>query len=95
MWEKNGLNGKTISNLYKIKWVDEELLMPILANPYPKVHAEESPMKSKAQRPTKKIEKQERSKERNERESDLQQNTDLQQNINLQQNTNRPQNTIL
>ena len=24
MWEKYGLNEKTISNLYKIKWVEEE-----------------------------------------------------------------------
>jgi len=37
-------------------------------------------MKSKAQRPTKKTKEQERSKERNARESDLQQNTVLQQN---------------
>ena len=59
------------------------LLMPNFANPYPKAHEEESPMKSKAQRPTKKTEEQERSKERNARESDLQQNADLQQITNL------------
>ena len=34
------------------------------ANPYPKAHEEESPMKSKAQRPTKKTEEQERSKKK-------------------------------
>ena len=45
--------------------------MPNFANPYPKAHKEESPMKSKAQRPTKKTEEQERSKERSARESDL------------------------
>ena len=33
--------------------------MPIFLNPYPKGHMKESPMKSKAQRPTKKIEEQE------------------------------------
>ena len=38
--------------------------MPIFANPYPKAHAEESPIKTKVQRPTKKTEEQERSKER-------------------------------
>ena len=38
--------------------------MPIFANPYPKAHAEESPIKTKVQRPTKKTEGQERSKER-------------------------------
>ena len=38
--------------------------MPIFANPYPKAHEEESPIKIKAQRPTKKTEEQERSKER-------------------------------
>ena len=43
-------------------------------------------MKSKAQRPTKKTEKQERSKERSVRERDLQQNTNLPQNIVLWQN---------
>ena len=47
------------------------LLMPIFANPYPKAQEEESPMKSKAQRPTKKTKEQERSKERNVRESNL------------------------
>ena len=52
-------------------------------------------MKSKAQRPTKKIEEQERSKERSARESDLQQNADLQQITNLQQNTNLSQITNL
>ena len=36
-----------------------------------KAHTEESPMKRKAQRPTKKTKEQERSKERNARESDL------------------------
>ena len=51
--------------------IDERLLMPIFANPYPKAHEEESPMKSKAQRPTKKTKEQERSKERNSRESNL------------------------
>ena len=25
MWEKYELNGKTLSNLYKIKWVEKEL----------------------------------------------------------------------
>ena len=59
------------------------LLMPNFANPYPKAREEESPMKSKAQRPTKKTEEQERSKERSARESDLQQNADLQQITNL------------
>ena len=49
----------------------------------------ESPMKSKAQRPTKKTEEQERSKKRSAWESDLQQIT------NLQQNTDLPQNTVL
>ena len=43
-------------------------------------------MKSKAQRPTKKTEEQERSKERSVREKDLQQNTNLPQNIVLWQN---------
>ena len=38
--------------------------MPIFANPYPKAHAEESSIKTKVQRPTKKTEEQERSKER-------------------------------
>ena len=38
--------------------------MPIFANPYPKAHKEESPIKIKAQRPTKKTEEQERSKEK-------------------------------
>ena len=53
----------------------------------------ESPMKSKAQRPTKKTKEQERSKERNNtRESDPQQNADLQQKTNLQQNTVLQQN---
>ena len=45
--------------------------MPNFAHPYPKAHEEENPMKSKAQRPTKKAEEQERSKERSARESDL------------------------
>ena len=63
--------------------------MSNFANPYPKAHEEESPMKSKAQRPTKKIEEQEMSKERSARESNLQ------QNANLQQNTDLPQNTVL
>ena len=52
-------------------------------------------MKSKAQRPIKKTEEQERSKERSARESDLQQNADLQQITNLQQNTDLPQNIVL
>ena len=56
-------------------------------NLYPKAHTEGSPMKSKAQRPTRKTKEQERSKERNARESDPQQNADLQQNTNLPQNT--------
>ena len=43
-------------------------------------------MKSKAQRPTKKTEEQERSKERSVRERDLQQNKNLPQNIVLWQN---------
>ena len=51
-----------------------------------KSHTEENPMKSKAQRPTKKTEEQERSKERSVRERDLQQNTNLPQNIVLWQN---------
>ena len=38
--------------------------MPIFANPYPKSHEEESPIKIKAQRPTKKTKEQERSKKR-------------------------------
>ena len=63
--------------------------MPNFANPYPKAHEEEIPMKSKVQRPTKKIEEQEMSKERSARESNLQ------QNANLQQNTDLPQNTVL
>ena len=37
--------------------------MLIFANLYPKAHEEESPMKSKAQRPTKKTKEQERSEE--------------------------------
>ena len=60
-----------------------------------KAHTGESPMKSKAQRPTKKTEEQEMSIKRNARESDMQQNADLQQNANLQQNTDLPQNTVL
>ena len=40
------------------------MLMPIFANPYPKAHEKESPIKIKAQRPTKKTKEQERSKER-------------------------------
>ena len=60
--------------------------MPIFANLYPKTHEEESPMQSKAQRPTKKTEEQERSKERSARESDLQQNIALSQNKVLWQN---------
>ena len=59
------------------------LLMPNFANPYPKTHEEENPMKSKAQRSTKKTEEQERSKERSARESNLQQNENLQQNTYL------------
>ena len=53
------------------------MLMPIFANLYLKADEEENLMKSKAQRPTKKTKEQERSKERNVRESDLQQNTNL------------------
>ena len=60
--------------------------MPNFAHPYPKAHEEENPMKSKAQRPTKKTEEQERSKERSAREMDLQQNTNLPQNTVLWQN---------
>ena len=56
----------------------KKLLMPTFANLYPKAHTEESPMKSKAQKPTKKTKKQERPKERSARESDLQQNAYLQ-----------------
>ena len=41
-------------------------------------------MKSKAQRPTKKTEEQERSKEKSERENDLQQNANVQQITNPQ-----------
>ena len=48
--------------------------MSIFANPYPKAHEEESPIKIKAQRPTKKTKEQERSREGSARESDLQQN---------------------
>ena len=51
--------------------------MPIFANPYPETHTEESPMKSKAEGPTKKTKEQERSKERSARERDLPQNTIL------------------
>ena len=51
--------------------------MSIFANPYPKAHEEESPIKIKAQRPTKKTEEQKRSKERSARENDIQQNVDL------------------
>ena len=39
-------------------------------NLYPKAHTEESPMKSKAQRPAKNTKEQERYKERNAKESD-------------------------
>ena len=46
--------------------------MPIFPNPYPKTHMEESPMKSKAQRPAKKTKEEKRSKERSARERDLQ-----------------------
>ena len=60
-----------------------QVLMPNFANPYPKAHEEENPMKSKAQRPTKKTEEQERSA----KEMNLQQNTNLPQNTNLLQNT--------
>ena len=60
-----------------------QVLMPIFANPYPKSHEEESPIKSKAQRPTKKTKEKERSKERSARESDLLQNANLQQITNL------------
>ena len=42
-------------------------------NPCPKSHTEESPMKSKAQRPTKKTEEKEKSKEISASESNLQQ----------------------
>ena len=38
--------------------------MPIFVNPYPKAHEEESPIKIKTQRPTKKTKEQERSKKR-------------------------------
>ena len=51
--------------------------MPIFANLYPKAHEEESQIKIKAQRPTKKTKEQEKSKEISERKNDLQQNTDL------------------
>ena len=69
--------------------------MPIYANLYPKAHEEESQIKIKAQRPTKKTEDWEKSKKIGARENDIQQNADLQQITNLQQNTNLPQNTIL
>ena len=46
--------------------------MPIFVNLYPKTHTEESPMKNKAQMPAKKTKEQERSKERNAKERDLQ-----------------------
>ena len=42
-------------------------------NPCPKAHTEENPMKSKAQRPTKKTEEKEKSKEISASESNLQQ----------------------
>ena len=58
-------------------------------NPCPKAHTKENPMKIKAQRPTKKTEVQERSKEISASESNLQ------QNANLQQNTDLPQNKVL
>ena len=45
--------------------------MPIFANPYPKAHEEESQIKIKAQRPIKKTEEQEKSKEISARENDL------------------------
>ena len=56
-------------------------------NPCPKAHTEENPMKSKAQRPTKKTKEQEKSKEISASESNLQQNANLQQNTDLPQNT--------
>ena len=37
--------------------------MLVFANPYPKAHEKESPIKSKTRRPDKKIEEQERPKE--------------------------------
>ena len=52
-------------------------------NPCLKAHTKENPMKSKAQRPTKKTEEQERSKEITASESNLQQNANLQQNTDL------------
>ena len=57
--------------------------MPIFSNLYPEAHEEENPMRSKAQRPTKKTEEQEISKEKSESKSNLQQNTNLLQNTNL------------
>ena len=45
--------------------------MPIFAKLYPKAHEEENPMKSKAQRPTKNTEEQERSKEISASENNL------------------------
>ena len=83
------LGKKKKKNLPKFICLANKVLMPNFANPYPKAHEKESPMKSKTQRPTKKIEEQEMSKERSARESNLQ------QNANLQQNTDLPQNTIL
>ena len=49
---------------YFLDLITNKMLMPIFANPFPKAHKEEKPIKIKAQRPTKKTEKQERSKER-------------------------------
>ena len=63
------------------------MLIPIFVNSYPKTHTKECPMKCKAQRLAKKTKEQESSKDRSERERDLQQNTNLPpQNIVLWQN---------
>ena len=67
-------------------WVGQTPVDAHFLNPCPKAHTEESPMKSKAQKPTKKTEEQERSKKRSARERDLQQNTNLPHNIVLWQN---------
>ena len=86
---------KKKKNSYIIAWLNCIMLMPIFANPCPKAHEEESPIKIKVQIPTKKTEEQERSKEKSARESDLQQNTNLQQITNLQPNTYLLQNIVL
>ena len=53
---KHILGKKKKKSLPKFICLANKVLMPNFANPYLKAHEEESPMKSKAQRPTKKIE---------------------------------------